>query len=396
MNILFVTPAPPFPPTDGARLMIVNLARVLATRHTLCLLALTEPSTEISAAPYFTTTNYVPLSIAPRWKKWGYSLFDTLPLWSRVCASEALRARLPAMIARQAIDVVHLDTGMMAQYADELTNVPTVLAPHDSLTAQLQDRAQHAARFWMRMLMRVQAKKMRAYEAAYYRRATRVCVVTPREREFLETLAPGLDARVIPNGVDLDYFAPQASLPAPNSIGFLGGMDYAPNESAALYFVNEILPRVWAEIPDATCALIGRNPTRAINALAHDARVRVTGTVADVRPHVAAQSVMVAPILSAGGMKFKVLETLALGKAVVATPEAIQGLTVQSESQLLVARGASEFSQACVRLLRDKTLCARLEKNARAWALGHAWKNTAAQYEQLYREARDAFAVRRT
>lgn len=394
MNILFVTPTPPFPPSDGAQLMMANLARGLAARHTLSLATLTAAPESDAPQPYFQNAHFFSQRAAPRGRKWAYSFIDELPLWARVCASPELRAALPTIVTRENIEVVHLDTGMMAQYADAAAGAATVAAPHDALTSQLQDRARQAADWRMRLLMRAQIPKMRDYETRYYPRATRVCVVTERERAALERIAPGLPVRVIPNGVDTDYFVPQVRTGLPDSIGFLGTMDYAANEAAALYFVEAILPHIVSELPEVTFTLIGRNPSAEIRALARNPHVRVTGTVEDVRPFVAEQRIMVAPIREAGGMKFKVLETLAMGKALVATPAAVEGIPARDGNELALARGAEEFAAACVRLLRDEERRRALERNARAWALLHGWEATVAQYEALYQEARDAFALR--
>lgn len=394
MNILFVTPAPPFPPRDGAQVMIANLARGLAARHTLTLATLSAASDAHAPQPYFQNAYFFSQRVAPRWRKWAYSFFDALPLWARVHESAELRAALPEIAARAAIHVAHLDTGVLAPYAVALKNTPTVLAPHDVLTTQLQDRARHASDWRMRGAMRVQARKMRRFETRYYPLATRLCVVTERERAALQTLAPNLNARVIPNGVDTEYFAPQAEPVGADRIGFLGALDYAPNQHAALYFVKTIFPRIARQLPQATVTLIGRNPSAEIRALAQTPRICVTSTVDDVRPYVASQNVLVAPILEAGGMKFKVLETLAMGKALVATSAAMEGIAARDGAEFLLADDAESFAAACVRALRDETLRGALARKARAWALRHSWKNSVAQYEALYQEALDAFVVR--
>ncbi len=394
MNLLFVTPTPPFPPRNGAELMVANLARGLASRHTLTLATLTAPPVVKTPQPYFQKAYFFAQSIAPRWRKWAYSFFDALPLWARVGASAELRAALPEIAARENIHVAHLDTGIMAQYADALARTPTVLAAHDVLTPQLQARARRASDWRLRRLLRAQTPKMREYETRFYARATRVCVVTERERAALQALDAALSARVIPNGVDTVYFAPQATPVLSDSIGFLGAMDYAPNQAAALYFAKTILPRIAREQPNARFTVIGRNPSAEIRALTRDSRIRVSGTVDDVRPLVAAHSIMVAPMLDAGGMKFKTLEILALAKVLVATPAALEGIAARDGIELLVAQDANEFTKTCVEILRDETRRRALEKNARAWALRHDWTNTVAQYEALYQEARDAFAVR--
>jgi glycosyltransferase involved in cell wall biosynthesis len=278
----------------------------------------------------------------------------------------------------------------MAQYAGIVASVPRVVAPHDSLTRALQINALQAPRRMERAAARLQVSKMRRYEARAYAEFARVIVVTESEREFLESIAPALAVRVAGNGVDADYFAPVAAPVYPKSIGFVGRMDYAPNQAAVLYFAREVLPRVWEKLPDVSFTIVGRYPTRQIHALARDARIRVTGAVEDVRPILAAQSVIVCPMPAAGGIKNKMLEALAMAKAVVATPEAAEGLDIRDGVHALLCSDTSAMANACLRALCDPALRAQLGGAARAWAVQHPWSSTAERYVEYYREARAA------
>lgn len=394
MKILFVTPAPPFPPNDGARLIVANLARTLAPEHTLYLVSFGErDGTAADMSEWFANTRIVPLPDLSKTLKWLNSLVDPLPMWIRSYESAVMRQILREINAAYGADMVHLDTVMMAQYADALA-LPLVMAPHDSLTLYLEQKMRVGLTVADRITARLEYPKMRRYEATQFRKAARVCVVSPREREYLEMLVPTLDVRVIPNGVDTDYFVPQPCMEQPLSIGFLGTMDYSLNRRAALYFAREVMPLIWQELPDAVFTIIGRNPTREILALTEDARLRVTGAVEDVRPQVAGQQVIVVPMREESGIKNKLLEAMAMGKPVVATPQALGGVDVRPGHELLVGTDAADLAAGCIQLLQDAALRERLGQNARAWALEHSWRRTAAQYLDLYREAIDAAAGR--
>src|SRR5581483_5667234 len=319
MNILFVTHAPPLAPLDGASLILHHLARELAAPHTLylCSLYAGERPNETRLSEYFADVRLAPMPTRSWSVKWAESLNDSTPLWVRAYDVPALRLAVREMLDTYPIDVVHCDTGLMAQYVDVLHHAPHIVAPHDSLTRVLEQNAQIATRPLERMAARLQVDKMRRYEATTYPCFDRVVVVSAREREYLLSLAPALNVSVIPNGVHTDEFAPSAAPVIPYTLGFLGAMDYAPNRDAALDFAREILPRMQREIAEATFTIIGRNPRPDVCALANDPRIRVTGTVDDVRPYVAAQSVMVCPMRASGGIKNKVLEALAMGKPVV-------------------------------------------------------------------------------
>lgn len=395
MNILFVTPAPPFPPNDGARLIVANLARALAREHTLYLVTFAErDGTAAEMREWFAETRTVLPPNPGKAGKWLSSFTDPLPVWVRGFDSDRMRGTLRKAIQALEIDVVHLDTAKMAQYTDAVAPLPTVLAPHDSLTLVLEQWQTTGPTLRDRAYARYQVEKMRRYETTQYLKGTRVCVVTTQEQQFLQSLAPTLAVRVIPNGVDTDYFAPINNAEKPAHIGFLGVMDYIPNRRAALYFARAVMPRVWQAVPKAVFTIIGRNPTRDILALTDDTRIRVTGTVQDVRPYVAEQQVMVVPMREAGGIKNKLLEAMAMGKAVVTTPEGLEGTDARHDQELLVAAGADALADACRRLIRDDSRRAELGVRARAWAWPHSWQEVASQYLALYREAIHAAAGR--
>ncbi len=387
MNILFVTPEPPFAPTNGVRLIVASLARELSKQHRLTLLTFGEKS-ELSPEhnAYFENVLTVPPVHVSRWRKWASSLADELPLWVRAYIAPEFRSALRALTAARAFDVAHFDTGLVATYLDAVS-LPTILAPHDSLTAYMEQALAHAPRRAERIAARLQISKMRRFEAAYYAHATRVVMVTERERQALRAFAPHVDARVIPNGVDAEFFAPRTVEQMPYSIAFSGVMNYMPNEAAVLYFAQNILPHIWRELPQTTFTIIGRNPTPRVRALSSDTRIRVSGGVDDLRAELAAYEIIVAPMQAAGGIKNKVLEAMAMGKPIVATPQALEGIDARDELELVIAHNADVFAQQCVRLLRDGTERARLSHNARAWALDHSWQNIAAQYVALYQEA---------
>lgn len=392
MRILFVTPEPPFPITDGARLVVANLARELAKQHRLALLTFSVGEISDDLAVYFEIVRTVPRPTFSRWRKRAQTFIDPLPLLVRAHTSEEFSKSLCELLGANQFDVAHFDTPLVAGYL--ANSLPTVLAPHDTLTAHLQQMARYAPRRKQRLLARTQISRMRRFETMAYARATRVVFVTDREKNAFQTFAPQVDARVIPNGVDADFFAPRAVAQIPHSIAFLGVMGYAPNASAALYFVQNMLPQIWQQIPDATFSIIGREPTADVRALSADTRIRVTGTVDDVRPELAAHAIVVAPMRAAGGIKNKVLEAMAMGKPSVATPEAVEGLDARDGQEIAIARTADEFAQRCVRLLNDANERERFSHNARAWALKHSWKQTAAQYAALYQEAIGEFRVR--
>jgi glycosyltransferase involved in cell wall biosynthesis len=161
----------------------------------------------------------------------------------------------------------------------------------------------------------------------------------------------GLPARTVENGVDAAHFAPGAVEPAETPhplIAFTGQMDYAPNIAAVTAFVRDVLPL----LPHATFAIVGRAPTAAVRALAAP-NILVTGEVADTRPWLAAADIVVAPLALARGVQNKVLEAMAMGRPVVASSAAAEGIDAEVGVELLVADSPAMQAAAIGALLTD-------------------------------------------
>jgi glycosyltransferase involved in cell wall biosynthesis len=165
---------------------------------------------------------------------------------------------------------------------------------------------------------------------------------------------------------------------------FIGSFVHPPNVDAAIRLAESIFPAVRARVPSARLELVGDQPPAAVRRLA-GAAVDVTGYVPDTRPHVDAAAVVAAPLRLGGGMRLKVLEALAAGKAVVATPRAVAGLDLEPGTHAVVADGDAELGDALVELLEDPARRRRIGSAARDFARERLdWRHTVAAYERLY------------
>jgi glycosyltransferase involved in cell wall biosynthesis len=183
----------------------------------------------------------------------------------------------------------------------------------------------------------------------------------------------------VPTGVDCDFFQPPAQLPEKPVMAFLGSMDWDANQDAVLWFAHEILPRIRKEVPDAEFLGIGRNPPAALRTLAEqDPRIRLTGTVADVRPHMAEAAVMVLPLRIGGGTRIKVYEAMAMGTPVVSTRIGAEGLDVTEGRNILFGDTAETFAAAAVRALTRRSEAAAMAAEARSHVAAHySWARVA-------------------
>ncbi len=236
-----------------------------------------------------------------------------------------------------------------------------------------------------RLYLHGQWRKMLRYERAACRRFDAVVAVSREDRSFIRERYGVDEVYDVPTGVDTEYFSPRADRVERDSLVFTGSMDWLPNEDAMVFFVEQVLPRVAAQIPDVKLKIVGRNPTPRILELARDhSRITVTGCVDDVRPHVARAAACIVPLRIGGGTRLKIYEAMAMGKAVVSTAVGAEGLPVRAGEELLIAGEPDEFAQAVIRTLTDEELNDRLSRNARAAVCERfGWDRAAAAFSQI-------------
>lgn len=277
-----------------------------------------------------------------------------------------LREKVSGLLL-EGFDLLEVHHAWCARWIEGVrVGVPTVAVLYDAMS-QVYRRAceRKEAR-----LDRLEARALWRRAAAFERRVLPrfdVCAV-PSEatRAALLDLAPGTDVRVVPNGVDTEFFTPPAGVvPEPRSLVFTGSMSYLPNRDAAAWFCGEILPLVDRRFPDVKFTVMGPDPTPSLLSLHDGRRVVVRGESSDARPCIAAGAVYVAPIRLGSGTRVKILEALSMGKAVVSTSVGCEGIDAVPGEHLLVADGKEEFAAQVGRLLEDPGLAARLGRAGR-------------------------------
>jgi len=220
-------------------------------------------------------------------------------------------------------------------------------------------------------------------------------VLTRRDHGIIARVAPPvLELATIPLGWDIPA-KPLDPLGAnPPSIVFVGSFIHPPNVDAAVRLAREILPLIRRERPDIRLELVGSQPPAEVRALAGEA-VRVAGDVPSVRPYLDRATVVVAPLAIGGGMRVKVLEAMAAGKAFVGSPRAVEGLSVQHGREIFVAEGVDQTAAAILRLAGDAPARVALARAARAWAERElSWSKMARRHEELYARLDNRRAIR--
>ncbi|HET9109727.1 MAG TPA: glycosyltransferase [Ktedonobacterales bacterium] len=270
------------------------------------------------------------------------------------------RRRLRQLLAEQGFDAVLFESVITAGH--HLPPGVRMIIDEHNIEYELLERSAEQSHLASRRLHYVrEAAALKRAELRSWARADLILVTSERERALLSSELPDAPARVIPNGVDTAAFAPgERQTMTPGRVVFTGSMDYHPNEQAALFFAEQCWPAIRAQVPDATWHVVGRNPSPAVQALAKLPSVTVTGSVPETQPYLAEACVAIAPILVGSGSRLKILEALAMGKALVSTSVGYEGLDLTPGKHLLVADDGPQFAAEVIRLLRDGGLRAQL------------------------------------
>jgi len=273
----------------------------------------------------------------------------------------------------------------MGQYLSSLDGCP---APR--LLIQHEPGARAARDIWQSS--RGIARAIRYFDMLAWERFERtiislvqsIVVFTERDREVLAHVSMSPPIICIPSGTVLPKQPLNPHGDEPLSLLFVGNFMHPPNVDAALRLVHAIFPRVQAHIPGLSLHIVGDQPTAQIRELANETIV-VTGRVPDVTPYLDRAAVVVVPLRMGGGMRVKVLEALAAGKAVVASRLAVEGLDVEDGQQILLAESDEQFIDAIVQLLYYTERRTALAICARAWACANlGWEGSIAAYDALY------------
>jgi sugar transferase (PEP-CTERM/EpsH1 system associated) len=233
----------------------------------------------------------------------------------------------------------------------------------------------------MRWLYRLEGRRVRGLEATLVRRAQAVTVVSTAEARLLRQLYPHAPVHVVSNGVDTEHFGqaadgvPSEDQSTDNCTGmeciFVGALDYLPNVDGITWFAREVWPGVLAAFPQARLIIVGRRPAASVRRLARHAGIEVIGEVPDVRPYVRRATLVVVPLRIARGIQNKVLEAMAAGKPVIASPQALEGLLVTPSEHVCRAATPAQWTSRILTLLSDDSERRRLAAAGQAFVSGH-------------------------
>lgn len=400
-RILFLTPQLPYPPEQGTAIRNYNIIANVAQRHEVHLLSF-APSPEAleAAAPLHSlcyTVDSVPVPKRTVWQRLSL-LATSWPDIAYRLVSPLFSERLAVTLATRNFDVIQVEGLEMAPYgyqalARRLNHRPLLVFDAHNAEYLLQYRIakvdlQTLWRWPGALYSTVQWLKLRRYEGDFCRRVDAVVAVSDADAKALTRLVPGLKPLVLPNGVDIAHYQALDITPATlgsEALVFTGKMDFRPNVDAVIWFANEVLPLIRERVPQACFYIVGKNPHPRLDALRGRPGVMVTGYVEDVRPYITAAAVYVVPLRTGGGTRLKLLEAMAMGKAIVSTTLGCEGVYLRAGREVLLADTPRAFADAVLSLLANEPRRADLGRAAALFAAEHYdWRNLVPRLDQLY------------
>ena len=362
----------PYPPFRGDKLKIYNLAKELAHNHELHVLTIAENKEDINSVAHllepindktdkvlFTSVRWV---FRPKWISalsaiWG--LFSNRPLQVAFFRSRKFQVELNRVLATNTFDAIHIQHLRMAQYFENSIPQNAILDLPDAFSLYWKRRYERATNGIERFFRRLEYQRLAAYEQLILPQFKRVLVCSQEDQQYLK--GNGINnVELLPNGVNLKTFSPiSGSKIIPNRILFTGNMDYAPNVDAVQYFVSDIFPIILKDVPAARFIIAGQRPVKAVLDLQSE-NIEVTGFVKDLAEEYAIANVVVSPLRIGAGTQNKVLEALAMDKAVVCTHVGFKGLGINSGEGIMMASKPDLFAQYVIDILRDSSLAHRL------------------------------------
>ena len=362
-DLIFISHRIPYPPDKGEKIRGLNLLKHLAPDYRIhlgCLMDNPEDPAHLETLSQWCAT-VAGFPIDKRQQKISALLRARpgRPLMLDYYRHPGLHAWVRQTMAATHMDIVYIYSVAMMPYAEHLDRTAHVMIlDAQDIDSEKWTTYAEAARFPMRHVWSREGRTLLAYE----RRAAMACdatlFVSPQEAARFTHLAPETEGRVhaVENGVDLERFSPGQPWDTPFAdvgphLVFTGNMDYWPNADAAGWFATDVMPRLRTARPGLQFHVVGANPGPETLRLASLPGVHVTGRVPDVRPYVAHANVCVAPLRIARGIQNKVLEAMAMGRPVVASPEAFEGVRATAGQDVLVADGAEATAAAVLSVL---------------------------------------------
>lgn len=392
MHILMLTPYLPYPLHSGGQIRTYNLLKKLSQLHTITLVCLIKDEPEkmhITELENFCENIYVfkrskhPFTLRNIFRT-AFSSYPFLVMRNHVTE---VKPFLEKILRQKKYDLIHAETFYMMPHLPK-TTVPTLLVEQTIESLGYENYAQKA-NWLLRPLLNIDVAKIKYWETYFWNKSSHLVVMSEEDKNFIaERLGSNANIDVVENGIDTEWFEekPRNESQQPTVLS-VGTFKWLPNREAVHFLVTKIWPHITEKLSNAKLWIVGSAPTDDIFAFQkRDKQIKVTGDIPDIRDAFTNSHVLLAPVFSGKGTRYKVLEALASGTPVVATPTAVEGLGVEHDKHVLISDDEIELANLTVELLNSPAKRARLAKEGKKFVQKHFdWQLISKKLDIIYR-----------
>jgi glycosyltransferase involved in cell wall biosynthesis len=398
MNILFLSTRSPYPLISGHSLRTYHILKGAAQNHNVTLVTFVQlPEHELKDENLNHLRSFCkavyPFKIPADMSRTKLAtmlflnLFSSLPFVGQKYDAPLMRQKIREIMQTEHIDLVHVDMLPLTIYINEFSQMPKILVNHNVESVRLYRWFQTEPNPIKKAYLGLQWLKLRSFERSAMEKFDGCVVVSEIDKELLLKMGVKSKLFVVPNGTDTKFFKPSNGKVVENSVLWIGHMDVHTNRDAVLYFWKEIYPILQRKYPEVKMTFVGTAPPKEIAGAAKgDGRVRVTGFVDDIRPYIEEAAVMVVPIRIGSGTRLKILDAMAMGKAIVSTSVGCEGINVSNGKDILIADSPEDFADKTIELLKKPDMRINLERNALELAKSYDWNLIREKQEAVYQD----------
>lgn len=385
-----LTPYLPYPLLSGGQTRSYNLIKNLAKKYDITLLSFIREDEERKYIPEL--EKYCrKVMVFKRRKAWSplnilLAGATPYPFLVSIYLSRSVKRAISEELADSKYNLIHAETFYVMPNIPR-TNLPVVLVEQTVEYVVYKHFMQHEAPFFLRPFLWIDVLKIKRWEKFFWNKARRVIAMSENDKKSILSLAPNLDVDIVPNGVDVEWFAQKSKEANDSTVLYVGYFKWLQNREAVEFLIRHVWPKIKSKVKDTKLWIVGRGMTDDLRALANK-EIRISEDFEDIRDAYAKADVLLAPIKGPGGTRLKILEALASGTPVVTTSVGAEGLDVKDGEEALIRDSAEKLAQATVKILNDKKYAKKLgEAGRKLVGKYYSWSASALKLDNIYKEA---------
>lgn len=393
MKILMLTPYLPYPLLSGGQIRTYNLLKELSKKYEITLFSLIKDEDEKQYIQEL--QKYCHKVKVFKRSKYPFTLINILKTAFSSYPFLVIRNHVPEVIKAvkkelqsEKYDAIHAETFYMMPHIPK-TTVPILLVEQTIEYLGYESYAQRAPKI-LRSLLAIDIKKIIRWEKYYWKKCDTLITMSGEDKEFISAhIQDNKKIKVVANGVDSAWFDEKKPVtPRRPTILFVGTFKWLPNVEAVHYLLDHVWPLIKKARPNTRLWIVGNEPTRDVLKTAEkDPNIEVSGRIPDIRDAFTHAHLLIAPVFSGKGTRYKVLEAMASGTPIVSTSIAVEGLNVLHRKHVMIGNTAEEMAQYCLELIQDSELRKVLSTNGKKFVkTSFDWKLIAKDLDVIYKE----------